>query len=325
MVKSRKKKITGKFTNAENLKDMFFMNAENRRKAGDKAYEDCESLAQFFNSINSIADDVGEIKLSANEQIFNQRKQLLINKIQDCINKCQASDSYSIASVCCIQKLEPKHQKELLDLESQARTAESAYKENLQKANSETDPTKKAEFIVLANKASQNAERIKQKIKTNPLMEVGNFSYLDDLKKLTKGNVPRQTSSSSRNPRNTNSNNSNNSQQLVNQQQIYLFAEIKQKLGETTEQLENKVKEFSPYYTNLEPYQRGLILIALTQSVKKTDKKKLQKQVLLMVLLVGLGYYFFIYLPEEEKKSKKQQNTDDRTEEELKIEQEENA
>ena len=40
--------------------------------------------------------------------------------------------------------------------------------------------------------------------------------------------------------------------------------EIKQKLGETTEQLENKVKEFSPYYTNLEPYQRGLILIALT-------------------------------------------------------------
>jgi len=39
--------------------------------------------------------------------------------------------------------------------------------------------------------------------------------------------------------------------------------EIKQKLGETTEQLENKVKEFSPYYTNLEPYQRGLILIIL--------------------------------------------------------------
>ena len=39
--------------------------------------------------------------------------------------------------------------------------------------------------------------------------------------------------------------------------------EIKQKLGETTEQLEKKAKEFTPYYTNLEPYQRGLILIAL--------------------------------------------------------------
>jgi len=40
MVKTRKKKITGKFTNAENLKDMFFMNAENRRKAGDNDYGD---------------------------------------------------------------------------------------------------------------------------------------------------------------------------------------------------------------------------------------------------------------------------------------------
>ena len=39
--------------------------------------------------------------------------------------------------------------------------------------------------------------------------------------------------------------------------------EIKQKLGETTEQLEKKAKEFTPYYSNLEPYQRGLILIAL--------------------------------------------------------------
>ena len=39
--------------------------------------------------------------------------------------------------------------------------------------------------------------------------------------------------------------------------------DLKNKLGETTEQLEQKVKEFAPYYTNLEPWQRGLILIAL--------------------------------------------------------------
>ena len=56
--------------------------------------------------------------------------------------------------------------------------------------------------------------------------------------------------------------------------------EIKQKLGETTEKLENKAKEFAPYYTNLEPYQRGLILIALTLFLlliiywlTKSDKK----------------------------------------------------
>ena len=39
--------------------------------------------------------------------------------------------------------------------------------------------------------------------------------------------------------------------------------DLKNKLGETTEQIESKVKELTPYYTNLEPYQRGLILIAL--------------------------------------------------------------
>ena len=40
-------------------------------------------------------------------------------------------------------------------------------------------------------------------------------------------------------------------------------AEIKNKLGEYTEQVENKTKELAPYYTNLEPWKRGLILIVL--------------------------------------------------------------
>ena len=44
--------------------------------------------------------------------------------------------------------------------------------------------------------------------------------------------------------------------------------DIKQKLGETTEQLETKAQElfttYSPYYTSLEPWQRGTLLIALT-------------------------------------------------------------
>ena len=41
-------------------------------------------------------------------------------------------------------------------------------------------------------------------------------------------------------------------------------AELKNKLGENTEKLEKKIKELSPYYTNLDPWKRGLILIALT-------------------------------------------------------------
>jgi hypothetical protein len=39
--------------------------------------------------------------------------------------------------------------------------------------------------------------------------------------------------------------------------------DIKKTLGEATEQIESKVKEFTPYYTSLEPWQRGLIIIAL--------------------------------------------------------------
>jgi len=44
-------------------------------------------------------------------------------------------------------------------------------------------------------------------------------------------------------------------------------AEIKQKLGEQTQKLERKAKglwnDFSPNYTNLEPWQRGLVLIGI--------------------------------------------------------------
>ena len=43
--------------------------------------------------------------------------------------------------------------------------------------------------------------------------------------------------------------------------------EIKNKLGEHTEKAEAKAKElftkYSPYYTKLEPWQRGMLIIAL--------------------------------------------------------------
>ena len=44
-------------------------------------------------------------------------------------------------------------------------------------------------------------------------------------------------------------------------------ADLKNKLGEQTQKLEHKASElwtdFSPNYTNLEPWQRGLILIGI--------------------------------------------------------------
>ena len=39
--------------------------------------------------------------------------------------------------------------------------------------------------------------------------------------------------------------------------------ELKDKLGQTTEQLENKLKDLAPFYTSLEPYQRGMLILGL--------------------------------------------------------------
>jgi len=61
---------------------------------------------------------------------------------------------------------------------------------------------------------------------------------------------------------------------------------LKNKLGEVAEQLEATI---SPHYTNLEPWQRGLILIALalfllfaiyqlTKSEKQSTKKESQRE-----------------------------------------------
>ena len=61
---------------------------------------------------------------------------------------------------------------------------------------------------------------------------------------------------------------------MINQ---FNSAEIKQKLGENTQKLERRAgelwSEFSPNYTNLEPWQRGLVLIGI------------------VVLLILLAYY----------------------------------
>lgn len=73
--------------------------------------------------------------------------------------------------------------------------------------------------------------------------------------------------------------------------------EIKQAIGEQTQKLETKVQElwtdFNPHYTNLEPWQRGLILIGIVvllalviyylthENKNKTTIKKAQAEAVL--------------------------------------------
>ena len=60
----------------------------------------------------------------------------------------------------------------------------------------------------------------------------------------------------------------------------------KQKLGEQTQKLENKVvdfwDDFSPNYTNLEPWQRGLVLIGI-------------------VILLALATYYLLHESQDKK------------------------
>jgi len=99
-----------------------------------------------------------------------------------------------------VQNLEPKHQKELLKLETEAKQAENEYKENKAKADQETDPDKKAQFMYLANKAARKAEDIKRRVKANPLADLSRFSNLDDLEILLGGNVPKNPPKPKTNP-----------------------------------------------------------------------------------------------------------------------------
>jgi len=116
-----------------------------------------------------------------------------------------------------VEQLEPKHQKELLQLETQAKEAENEYKENKAKADQETDPDKKAQFLILANKAAKKAEEIKRKVKANPLADLSRFSNLDDLTTLLGGNVPKKPPSSTKpNSQNTSNSSDNNSNQTTN-------------------------------------------------------------------------------------------------------------
>jgi hypothetical protein len=104
------------FTNAQDIKNRFWTNAAARRQAGDKSHgdagywtngrcnwggnhdllEDCQTLANWANNIVSVESDTQDLTLALNEQEFNLKKQQLVSKIQDCINKCQVSSAWSI-------------------------------------------------------------------------------------------------------------------------------------------------------------------------------------------------------------------------------------
>ncbi|CAI2201549.1 17904_t:CDS:2, partial [Funneliformis geosporum] len=187
------------FTNAEQIKNQFFAHASCQR-AGKESGD-----ADFANGIANIGDEKQNLTLAVNEQEFNNKKQQLVNKLQECINGLKLKFQTDLNQ---LQTITPKHQKQILELEAEIKSIEAKYKENMTNAAKETDPAKKAKFIAAAQVAETELKKVKQKLRNNPLTKLIQYNHLlnytDDLEKLFKGNVPKQPPTVPETPSNPN-------------------------------------------------------------------------------------------------------------------------
>ncbi|CAI2178341.1 3485_t:CDS:2, partial [Funneliformis geosporum] len=203
---------SGQFTNAEQIKNQFFAHASCQRAGkesgdGGEHYlsKDSQALADFANGIANIGDEKQNLTLAVNEQEFNNKKQQLVNKLQECINGLKLKFQTDLNQ---LQTITPKHQKQILELEAEIKSIEAKYKENMTNAAKETDPAKKAKFIAAAQVAETELKKVKQKLRNNPLTKLIQYNHLlnytDDLEKLFKGNVPKQPPTVPETPSNPN-------------------------------------------------------------------------------------------------------------------------
>ena len=89
-----------------------------------------------------------------------------------------------------LQRIEPKHQREILELKAEIEGAEARYNEAMAKAAQETDPIKKAQFIAIAQEAAKMIKEATAKLAKDPLSKLAEYSYLSDIEKMLKGNLP---------------------------------------------------------------------------------------------------------------------------------------
>ncbi|CAG8648537.1 5151_t:CDS:2 [Ambispora gerdemannii] len=154
-----------------------------RRQAGDKS---------SANNVVSTESDAQELTLAINEQEFKQKKQALVNKLQDCINKCQISSAWSIGNdeLNKLRTIDPIHQRDIIEIEAEIRKAEAERNDAMTKAANETDPAKKAQFIATAQAAERTIKQAKARLAKNPLSKLAQYSYINDMGRLFGGNLP---------------------------------------------------------------------------------------------------------------------------------------
>jgi hypothetical protein len=89
-----------------------------------------------------------------------------------------------------LARIEPKHQREILELKAEIEGAEAKYNDAMANAAKETDPVKKAQFIAIAQEASKKIKELQVRLEKNPLSKLAEYSYLNDIGRLLGGNLP---------------------------------------------------------------------------------------------------------------------------------------
>ncbi|CAG8805253.1 46272_t:CDS:2 [Gigaspora margarita] len=216
--------------------------------------EDCQTFANAFNKISNLRDIKEELKKCTSKNEYEAKKNNFLRQCDEALNGLHAKTSSSSSMFGVFQ--------ELKELELEINQITQRMEENKRKAMSETDPTKKAALIqaieedgLLLQQRYKKKQELSNKFNFDPKKKVDDL--IESMKKaIKKGKKKSPDGSGGGRQKEPSADNNSSSDESSDDDNINSPSgkkEIKTKLGEYTEALENQ----------LETYQRGLILITL--------------------------------------------------------------
>ncbi|CAG8575040.1 10838_t:CDS:2 [Ambispora leptoticha] len=243
--------------------------------------EDCQTLAKFFDDITELKNAKVKLTTFNNQAEFEKNKQNLLSKVNQALGGLQMkTDDFrreTEALKTDIEKVAYSEAKELQKLNQEERKLQKEIEENERKARNETDPDKKKKHI------NDFIQAIKDKLENKPPRQKKQIPG-------SNGTDPFGSSGSKApnplNPFQTDPNSNPNQNFFQNKHLIIITAELKNKLGEYTKELEKKP----------EPRE-------LTEAERKRIENLAEERILKRAefLIVAVIFYFNIYLPEQQR------------------------
>ncbi|CAI2184644.1 4130_t:CDS:2, partial [Funneliformis geosporum] len=254
------KTIEELFTNAASLRISQKQRGDDRykRDAGlaHNLKEDCQTLARFFDDVTELKNAKVKLTTFNNQEEFENNKQSLLNKVNQALSGLQMKTGDDFrreveALKVDIERVAYSEAKELQKLNQEERKLQKEIEENERKAREKKKQLKSSNLgdnFSPDKHINDFMQAIKDKLDNKPPRRKKQPTSPNNV------NLPGgSTSPNTPNPLdpfkpNTSANQNffQNNQQLI---MIAGLAEIKNKLGETTEQIEATI---APLYTNLE-------------------------------------------------------------------------